>query len=112
MDLCRAFGGAAVLGTRAFLPCTDGVREVKVESGKMTVGWHADSNIAKSPVIGGHTLYDLGADGKLYALDVDTGKERASVQIGDATRFATPTIYGDALFVGTVAGITAVKIGS
>ena len=78
----------------------------------MTVGWHADSNIAKSPVIGGHTLYDLGADGKLYALDVDSGKERASVQIGDATRFATPTIYGDALFVGTVAGITAVKIGS
>ena len=112
MDLCRAFGGAAVLGTRAFLPCTDGVREVKVESGKMTVGWHADGNIAKSPVIGGHTLYDLGADGKLYALDVDSGKERASVQIGDATRFATPTIYGDALFVGTVAGITAVRIGS
>ncbi len=100
-----------MLGTRAFLPCTDGVREVKVESGKMTVGWHVDSNIAKSPVIGGHTLYDLGYDGKLYALDVDSGKERASVQIGDATRFATPTIYGSALFVGTVAGITAVRIG-
>ena len=111
MNLCRAFGGAAVLGMRAFLPCTDGVREVKVESGKMTVGWHADGNISASPVIGGHTLYDLGADGKLYALDVDSGKERASVQIGDATRFATPTIYGSALFVGTVAGITAVRIG-
>jgi outer membrane protein assembly factor BamB len=112
MDLCSAYGGAAVLGARAFLPCTDGAREVKVESGKMTVGWHADGNIAKSPVIGGHTLYDLGYNGSLYALDVDTGQERASVQIGDATRFATPTIYGNALFVGTVAGVTAVKIGA
>jgi outer membrane protein assembly factor BamB len=111
MDLCRAFGGAAVLGTRAFLPCTDGVREVKVESGKMTVVWHADGNISASPVIGGDTLYDLGADGKAYALDVNTGKERASVQIGDTTRFATPAIYGDAIFVGTVAGVTAVRIG-
>jgi outer membrane protein assembly factor BamB len=112
MNLCQAYGGAAVLGTRAFLPCTDGVREVKVESGKMTVGWRADGNIAKSPVIGGHTLYDLGSNGNLYALDVVTGKVRASVRIGDATRFATPTIYGSAIFVGTVAGITAVQIGA
>jgi outer membrane protein assembly factor BamB len=111
MDLCSAYGGAAVLGTRAFLPCTDGVREVKVESGKMTVGWHA-SGVPGSPVIGGHTLYDLGDDGKLYALNVDTGEQRASVRIGNATRFATPTIYGDAIFVGTVAGVTAVRIGA
>jgi len=110
MDLCRAFGGAAVLGTRAFLPCTDGVREVKVESGKMTVGWHA-SGVDGSPVIGGHTLYAMKSRSALVALDVDTGKERASVQIGETTRFATPTIYGGAIFVGTVAGITAVKIG-
>jgi hypothetical protein len=48
----------------------------------------------------------------LLALDVDTGEERASVQIGETTRFATPMIYGGAIFVGTVAGVTAVKIGS
>jgi outer membrane protein assembly factor BamB len=111
MDLCRAFGGAAVLGTRAFLPCTDGVREVKVESGKMTVGWHA-SGVDGSPVIGGHTLYATKSRSALVALDVDSGQQRASVQIGETTRFATPTIYGGAIFVGTVAGITAVKIGS
>jgi outer membrane protein assembly factor BamB len=110
MDLCRAFGGAAALGMRAFLPCTDGVREVKVESGKMTVGWHA-SGVPGSPVIGGHTLYATRS-GTLVALDVDSGQQRASVDIGETTRFATPTIYGDALFVGTVAGVTAVKIGS
>jgi outer membrane protein assembly factor BamB len=111
MGLCAAYGGAAVLGTRAFLPCTDGVREVKVASGKMTVGWHAPGNDG-SPVIGGHTVYAMKFKSELLALDVDTGEERASVQIGETTRFATPTIYGDALFIGTVAGITAVKIGS
>jgi outer membrane protein assembly factor BamB len=110
MDLCSAYGGAAVLGTRAFLPCTDGVREVKVESGKMTVGWQA-SGVPGSPVIGGHTLYAMKSGGALVALDVDSGQQRASVDIGETTRFATPTIYGDAIFVGTVAGITTVRIG-
>jgi outer membrane protein assembly factor BamB len=109
--LCSAYGGAAILGTRAFLPCTDGVREVKVESGKMTLGWHA-SGVDGSPVIGGHTLYAMKSRSALVALDVDSGQQRASVQIGETTRFATPTIYGGAIFVGTVAGITAVKIGS
>jgi outer membrane protein assembly factor BamB len=109
--LCSAYGGAAVLGTRAFLPCTDGVREVKVESGKMTVGWHT-SGVDGSPVIGGHTLYAMKSRSALVALDVDTGQQRASVQIDETTRFATPTIYGGAIFVGTVAGITAVKIGN
>ena len=76
----------------------------------MTVGWHA-SGVPGSPVIGGHTLYATRS-GTLVALDVDSGQQRASVDIGETTRFATPTIYGDALFVGTVAGVTAVKIGS
>jgi outer membrane protein assembly factor BamB len=111
LDLCSAYGGAAALGTRAFLPCTDGVREVKVESGKMTLGWQA-SGVPGSPVIGGHTLYAMKSGGALVALDVDSGQQRASVDIGETTRFASPTIYGDAIFVGTTAGVTAVKIGS
>ena len=37
---------------------------------------------------------------------------RASVEIGETTRFASPTIYGNALFVGTLAGITAIQIGT
>jgi hypothetical protein len=76
----------------------------------MTVGWHV-SGIPGSPVIGGHTLYAMKS-GALVALDVDSSQQRASVDIGDTTRFATPTIYGSAIFVGTVAGVTAVKIGS
>jgi outer membrane protein assembly factor BamB len=111
-NLCSAYGGAAALGTRAFLPCTDGVREVKVEAGTMTVGWRAPDGADGSPVIGGHTLYTMQSRSALVALDVDSGQQRASVEIGETTRFASPTIYGNALFVGTLAGITAIQIGT
>ncbi len=106
---CYAYGGAASLGTRAFLPCTEGVTEVEVTSGsKLTLGWHAAP--AGSPVIGGHTLYSLDGQGVLYALDTDSGSVRASLAIGAVSRFATPTIFGKALYVGTLSGVTAIQI--
>jgi outer membrane protein assembly factor BamB len=110
LQLCHAFGGAATVGTRAFLPCTDGVREVQVENGKLTLGWHASSQIPGSPVVGGHTVYSMGGEGVLYALDSESGKVRTSLAVGAASRFATPTIVGSALFVGTLAGVVAVQI--
>ncbi len=109
LDLCTAFGGAATVGTRAFLPCTDGVREVRVENNKLTPGWHS-SQANGSPVVGGHTVYTMGDQGKLYALDSESGTVRASLAVGDTSRFATPTIVGNALFVGTLSGVVAVKI--
>lgn len=106
---CHAYGGAAALGARAFLPCTEGVTEVTVAPGpKVTLGWRAAP--AGSPVIGGHTLYSLDGQGVLYALDSDSGRVRTSLAVGAVSRFAIPTIFGNALFVGTLVGVTAVQI--
>jgi hypothetical protein len=33
-----------------------------------------------------------------------------SLNVGQTNRFATPTISGSSIFIGTLAGITAVKI--
>jgi outer membrane protein assembly factor BamB len=109
LDLCAAFGGAATVGAGAFLPCTDGVREIQVENGKLALGWQA-SQANGSPVVGGHTVYSMGGQGVLYALDSESGAVRTSLAVGAASRFATPTIVGSALFVGTLAGVVAVKI--
>ncbi|HEX9069411.1 MAG TPA: PQQ-binding-like beta-propeller repeat protein, partial [Ktedonobacterales bacterium] len=109
--LCQAYGGAATLGNRAYIPCTEGLREVSVGSGPpVTLGWRAPSQVTGSPVIGGHTVYSLASDGSLYALDADTGATRASVSVGGVTRFATPAIVGSALYIGTLTGITAIGI--
>ncbi len=37
-----------------------------------------------------------------------TGQVRTSVGVGATSRFATPTLYQDRVFVGTLTGITAV----
>lgn len=112
ISLCTAFGGAAVLGSQAFIPCSNGVHAISVSAqGQITPGWQAPGNINGSPIVGGHTVYALDTGGGvLYALNSSTGSTRARVSVGSASRFATPTLVGKTIFVGTYAGITAVNI--
>ena len=106
---CHAYGGAATLGMHAFLPCTEGVMEVTVAPGpRLVLGWQAAPT--GSPIVGGHTVYSLDGQGVLYALDSDSGAVRASLPVGAVSRFATPAVFGRALFIGTMAGVTAVQI--
>jgi len=109
--VCRAFGGAAVSGRSIFVPCEDGLRQVQLEpSGRITLGWQAPPQVSGSPIVGGQTVYSLDLQGMLYALDSTSGAVRASISVGTTTRFATPTLVGDQMFVGTLAGIVAVTI--
>lgn len=111
-DVCRAYGGSAAVGTTVFVPCTDGLREVVVGPGtQMSVGWHAAGQITSSPVVGGHTVYSLDpGGGTLYALDSASGNVVASVSVGAASRFTTPTLAPGRVYVGTMAGVVAVTI--
>ncbi len=107
-----AYGGAAVNGSVAFIPCTDGLREIKLGSGGTLIkGWQASGQVTGSPVIGGNTVYSLNpGGGTLYALDAATGSVRATVSVGTTSRFATPTLFQNTIFVGTLMGIVAVQI--
>ena len=111
-SICRAFGGAALLGSQLFVPCTDGLREVTIGPGaNMTLGWQASGQITGSPIVGGHTVYSLNPNGGiLYALDIATGNMRATLSVGATSRFATPTLSGNQVFVGTLTGVVAVTI--
>jgi YVTN family beta-propeller protein len=110
IGLCDAFGGAAVSGSVAFIPCTSGLRQIMLAGGRIVPGWRA-SQVNGSPVIGGHTVYSLDvSSGTLYALDANTGAVRATVSVGTASRFATPSLSQGRVFVGTFRGITAVSI--
>jgi len=112
-DVCRSFGGTAVAGDIVYVPCTDGVRAVRIDgSGRLHVLWHADGAIAGSPVVGGGRVWALDADGGvLHALDPATGRSRAAVRVGATSRFATPAISGTHLIVPTLTGITVVSAG-
>lgn len=111
-SVCVSFGGAASVGNTIFVPCINGLLQINITAdGHLQSGWHASSAITGSPIIGGHTVYSISND-TLYALNENTGQVVASLNVGAQTnRFATPTLSGTRLFVGTYAGITAATIG-
>jgi outer membrane protein assembly factor BamB len=113
ISVCEAgaYGGAAVNGQTAYIPCADGLREIKLDGGSnLSLGWQAAQRVTGSPVIGGNTVYSLDPGGTLYALDAANGSVRATISVGATSRFATPTISQNSIFVGTMTGIVAVKI--
>ena len=108
-NVCHAYGGAASVGSVLFVPCTEGLQQVLVGPGvRLTPGWRAPGRVSGSPVVGGHTVYSLDPGGTLYALDADTGWVRATVPVGQTSRFATPTLSGGYGFVGTLTGVVAI----
>ncbi len=105
--ICHAYGGAAVVGSTVFVPCNEGLHQLQVGSaGNLTLGWQAQ--VTGSPVVGGHTVYSVDPSGTLYALDIATGQVRATIAIGPTSRFASPALYQDHVFVGTLRGVVAV----
>src|SRR3954453_1435532 len=109
-DLCTSFGGTAVVGSRVYVPCVDGVRAVRIgATGHLQVVWHASSSISGSPVVGGGRVWSLEPDsGRLYALNPVNGIVVNSADVGETSRFATPALYGRRIFVPTLDGLTVV----
>lgn len=107
--LCRSFGGTAVVGTAVYVPCDDGLRKVRINSnGTMTVLWRAASNINGTPTVGGGRVFVLDyRAGVLHVLDPETGRSIWRMSTGPVSRFATPAIYGNAVYIGTMSGVKA-----
>ncbi len=81
--VCAAFGGAAAAGSTVYVPCVDGLRLVRVGPGaRLDLGWQAPG-------------------------DADRGTVRTSAPVGQTSRFATPTLAGGLVLVGTLTGVVA-----
>lgn len=103
--VCRAFGGPAYANGIVYVPCTDGLRAVRVTATSLTTLWHADPS--GTPIVGGGVvLAPAQSDGILYALDPATGAVKTKVALGDpTTRFAAPAMAADGFaYVGTEHG--------
>lgn len=106
-SLCRSFGGTATSGSTVYVPCTDGLRAVRINSnGTMSVLWHASSSIIGSPVVGGGRIWSLDtANGVLYALDPATGAVKGNWPVGAVNGFATPALSRNTVLLGTMTSI-------
>ncbi len=111
---CAGFGGAAVRGQVVYLPCTSGIRAIRVGSASLSWVWQA-AGIAGSPVLAGNAVYALApSTARFYEISIASGHVARSLALGvPISRFATPTIAngGRTVLVGTMKGVIAVTSG-
>lgn len=109
--VCASYGGAAVKGSTVYLPCTDGVRALRVgKHGHLHVRWRFSPAVSGSPVVGGGRVWILDQDnGVLYGASPRTGRALNHVSVGATSRFATPALYGRLVLVPTLTGVTFVR---
>lgn len=112
--VCVSFGATAHVGSTVYVPCRDGIREVAVTSdGTIRPGWHTSSGLNGPPVVGRGAVWGLDLEaGVLYALSPATGAVLGHVAVGAVPHFASPTLSAGTVFVGTMAGVAAVRAGS
>jgi polyvinyl alcohol dehydrogenase (cytochrome) len=113
-QVCSAFGGAAVSGSIVYVPCfPGGVAAVDTAGNKVAVRWRGPADGWGSPVIGGGAVWVAGPDsGVLYELSPATGAVEQQIRVGRALpHFASPSLSGSLVLVGTLTGVTAVSGG-
>ena len=97
--MCKSFGGASVVGTAAYLPCTDGPRAITIDADGTSVGAAGTPRSAASgsPTVGGGAVWvpDYNS-GTLYALASGDGHVWPRSDVGQLPHFASPTLSGHA----------------
>jgi outer membrane protein assembly factor BamB len=106
---CRSWSGMAYRQNVLFVPCLHGLSAYRVHpSAHLHREWrNRDVNYGAAPVIGGGAVWAID-DNLLYQLDPNDGDTVATLDVGDTPHFATPTLHGSLVLVGTTSGITAV----
>ena len=96
-----AFGGTAVSGSTAYVPCRDGIAAVTVGGSGFSLRWHAAASDAGTPVVAGGVVWELGADGTLLGFDQASGAVRARLGLGTTVHFPAVSVAGGQLFAPT-----------
>ena len=109
--VCPAFGGPSVRGAVAYLPCeSGGMAAVDTSGGRLRVLWRGPAAAQGSPVTGGGAVWVADWNsGTLYELSEATGQVRQQIGLGSPLpHFASPSLSGNLVLVGTMTGVTAV----
>jgi outer membrane protein assembly factor BamB len=111
-SVCAAFGGPAVDGTVAYIPCEGGgMAAIDTAGGNLKVLWRGPGSASGSPVLGGGAVWVADWDsGTLYELSQATGQVQQQISLGsDLPHFASPSLSGGLALIGTLNGVAAVR---
>ena len=109
--VCISFGGMAVSGAVAYVPCfSGGMAAVNTAHDRIHVLWRGPAGAQGSPVLGGGAVWVPDwATGVLYQLSPTTGHIRHQISVGSPLPgAASPSLSGPLVLVGTIHGVVAV----
>jgi len=110
-SVCTGFGGASQVGDTIYVPCSGDIAAVQIGTdGSLKVLWRTTSGAGYPPVVGQGVVWSVSSSGRLLALDSATGATLAGLGVGAVPHFTSPTLWHDLVFVGTDAGVVAVKV--
>jgi outer membrane protein assembly factor BamB len=92
-----AFGGLAYQAPLVYVPCTSGLRAVRVSGNSFSPVWQQGSS-AGPPIVAGGVVWTIDDGGVLHGYAADSGNPVASVDLGSSTHFPTPAAGGGRLF--------------
>jgi hypothetical protein len=97
-----AFGGTAFAAGTVYVPCSDGIVAVHIDSStRFHVVWYATSG-SSAPIVAGGRVWTLQSSGgtNLYGLDPSTGALSTTLTLpATSEHFATPSSSDGELFV-------------
>jgi outer membrane protein assembly factor BamB len=108
-----AFGGTAYTSSYLYVPCTNGVVALYVNttSHSFRTVWNGPNFNSGPPIVSGGMVWDIDtSNGALYALNATNGHTIFTYQIGGVERFVTPSSADGRVFVGAGDVIEAIMI--
>ena len=76
----------------------------------MSVAWHAASDLTGPPVVASGTVYTTDGSGSVVALNAASGATVGRISVGSLPHFASPSLSGSTVLIGTLSGVTAVRM--
>jgi outer membrane protein assembly factor BamB len=104
-----AFGGAARKGKVVLMPCKSGILALRVGASSLHTLWSAGGVYASPVIAGSHVLVADANSNTLKVLSLKTGHVEGSTSVGPLTHFPSETTVGHYVYVGTLAGVSAVR---
>jgi outer membrane protein assembly factor BamB len=101
-QVCRSvYGGTAYSPPFVYVPCTDGVRALRLSNdGKFTVAWSGPQVLAGPPIVARGAVWTLDRAGDLFGLDPENGNVVLQQHVGEkVAHFATPAAGGGRVFL-------------
>jgi outer membrane protein assembly factor BamB len=109
----ESFGGTAYTQPYLFVPCTDGLVELRLGAGSFDTAWRTQSFNAGPPIVTGGVVWTVDTStGTLYGFSLATGHQVYSFPLGSVVHFCTPASGDGRLFVAGDDEIISFSLGA